>query len=114
MNQGLPNYSKALSKTLLLAGGFSGIGGWILAQILEYVLKRGSKQALAYMDKGHMILVVNNGKENFDQVGDTQWAIADQGKVLTKEEANAINDPFINSLIEFGTFNKLRGNTIQD
>lgn len=110
MNSGTPNAAGKLATFLVsLAGaGIGPIWGWILQKILKALLSKGSQQTLVYMDKGQMIFVVNSEQKDFVSADDHAWEIVDQGKILNKEEADAINKPVIEALIKFGAFNKLR------
>jgi hypothetical protein len=108
MNTGMPTASKMLTKAILASGGYVGILGWILQQILERVFNNGSKKMLVYMDKGQVLIVVNNELNDFNKNNDIAWSIVDKGKVLTKEEIDAIDKPVLDSFIKLATFNKLR------
>ena len=108
MNKGMPNASKLLSRTLLSAAGVSGILGWIFQAVLSHLFTKGSQKILAYMDQGQMVLIVNTEEKDFDESNMKAWAIVDQGKVLTKDEMDAVDQPVIDALVKFATFNKLR------
>lgn len=108
MNKGMPNAAKLGSKALLAAGGVTGVFGWILDQILQRLLAKASQQVLMYMDKGQVIFVVNAETKDFVEANDHAYAIVDQGKTLTKEEMDAIDQPVLNSVVKLATFNRLR------
>jgi hypothetical protein len=108
MNTGMPTASKMLTKAILASGGYAGIFGWILQQILQRVFENTAKKMLVYMDKGHVLIVVNNELNDFNKNNDVAWSIVDKGKVLTKEEIDAIDKPVLDSFIKLATFNKLR------
>lgn len=104
----MPSASKILVKTLLSSGGYAGILGWFLQQILERIFTQTSKTILMYMDKGQVLIVVNSELNDFNKNNDMAWSIVDKGKVLTKEEIDAIDKPVLDSFIRLATFNKLR------
>lgn len=108
MNSGTPNAAKLLTELLLKSGGYTGVLGWILQQVMQRLLTGASKQILMYVDKGQVLIAVNSELNEFNKANDFAWGLVDKGKVLTKEEIDAIDKPVLDSFIKLATFNKLR------
>lgn len=106
-NSGLPNSSELLAKSLTQASGASGFFGWLIELILKIVLTRASKKGLVIADKVHVAIIVKREAEAFDKAIDNAYEIIDQGNILTQEEKDEIDRPFMEAFIKLATF-KLR------
>lgn len=108
MNKGMPNAAKLGSRALLVAGGISGILGWILQMVLDRILFKASQRGLVVLDLAYVGIVTEKEREAFDAANSAGWAAVKGKTFLTKEEADAINKPVIDAIVKFGTLNKLR------
>lgn len=104
MNKGMPNTAKKLSKALTLASGASGFWGWLVGLILNKVLDGAIQKGLVIADKAHVAIIVPNEADDWDEETDKAYEIIDQGKILTQEEKDEIDKPFMDTFIKLATF----------